>query len=701
MKNACLFLIILFFGLPLTAQQDSSRLDIGWLTLDRNFMQSLTVKGSDLQKMPFVYLSDAIRAWFYGAYTVPGTLAYVVDGNPETDVNLYPIYDIEEVTLVMNAVGAAAYGSSQQYLVVVTTKRGKEKQGFRVSAQAGPVNANGNGVKTFTNVYHQYFVSGYSHSEKLDYGFSADWVRDVSPSSSGSGHSETTPLNLQRLRLNGYLRWEPVKGQRVELGIGYIPQRIDANLDSSYQINWSVRGHMLAPQLNWKGDLLPGLCEEFRAGFIASSTDLSQLWNDGTNYGGILSKNQASHYFVQERLGYKLEKGAWAFRPVVNLFYDHIDEKSALGTATFDFLRTPPIFHPPVLPPLQEQKGDQLFLTPSVELAWRHAINLQVGAAANLHGGVSDTAYAKLLPFATLGVDVFGFGASSRRKSSLVLSGSYAERTQVFVDDYSMIDLSGGGGGYSLADVSRSKYTYEFAAAFGGGVIDTLISQLVPTHYPNRFKVYQAGIRFATGKMFWVNYSYEHREFLVPGNMESLVPSYGLPGVGSAVVPQFRSDLHHIDVRVKLKGTKSLVWETGLGATALRSKSYYDNAALFSGSGNNFFTQFAYPTGDVNPAKISWTGGFVNRLSVGSFEAGLDILYHFGETVYPSGLYGTYAAHKQNSVMVPNIFAGYQWKLHHGQSLEVFIDSRGLVRSKTSDLPDNRRYYTVGGSLAL
>ncbi|MBS1667139.1 MAG: hypothetical protein JST58_07180 [Bacteroidetes bacterium] len=696
MRNACLSLILLFLGISLSAQQDSSRLDIGWLTLDRNLTQTLSVKGSDLEKMPFVNLSDAVRAWFYGAYTVPGTLAYVVDGNPVTDVNLYPIYDIEEVTLVMNAVGAAAYGSSQQDLVLVTTKRGKQKQGFRLVGQAGPVNANANGVKTFTNIYQQYLVSGYGHSEKFDYGLSADWVRDVYPSPSASVRHETTPLNLQRLRLNGYLRWEPVKGQILQLGIGYMPQQIDANVDSSDQINWRGRGHLLAPQLSWKGNLLPRLQEEFRAGIIRSSTDFSQLWNDGVNYGGILSKNQVSHFFAQERLGYKLEKGIWTFRPAVNLFYDHIDEKSAFATGTFDLLSPIPLILPPVLPPLQEQIGDQLFLTPSVELGWRQIINLQVGAASNLHAGSSDTAYAKLLPYASLGVDVFGFGASSHRKSSLVLSGSYAERAQMFIDDYSMMDLSSNGGSYSLADVSRQKYVNIFEAAVGGGRIDTIFSQQVPTHYPNRFKVYQAGIRFTLGKIFWANYSYERKEFLVPGTMLALVPYYGLPAEGSAVAPLFKSDRHHIDVRLRITVKKSLVWETGLGATALRSKYYYNYRALYSGTGPNFFNQFVNPNGDLNPAKLSWTGGFVNRLSMGSFEAGLDILYHFGETVY-----GLYSNHKQNSVMSPNIFAGYHWKLRHGQTLGFFIDSRGLFRSQTSDLPDNRRYYTVGGSLGL
>ncbi len=54
-------------------------------------------------RMPFANLSDALAAWFYGAYTQPVDLQYVVDGNPVSDVNSYSVYDIEEVVLVENA----------------------------------------------------------------------------------------------------------------------------------------------------------------------------------------------------------------------------------------------------------------------------------------------------------------------------------------------------------------------------------------------------------------------------------------------------------------------------------------------------------------------------------------------------------------------------------------------------------------------
>jgi len=51
--------------------------------------------------------------------------------------------------------------------------------------------------------------------------------------------------------------------------------------------------------------------------------------------------------------------------------------------------------------------------------------------------------------------------------------------------------------------------------------------------------------------------------------------------------------------------------------------------------------------------------------------------------------------------MVPNIYAGYHWRLGESKVLELFLDSRELVRSKGNDLLDERRYYTVGGKLTL
>jgi hypothetical protein len=162
------------------AQYDSSRLDVGYLSFKKEFTQTITIKGSDLEKMPFSNLSDALSALLYGAYSQPGALQYVVDGNPVSDVNAYSVYDIDEVVLVQNAAALALTPGGLQEMVLIRTRRGKGKSGVTGAAQTGLVNASGNGVHTDTRIYHNYYVGAWHNMD-----------------------------NLQRERLNGYLTWRP------------------------------------------------------------------------------------------------------------------------------------------------------------------------------------------------------------------------------------------------------------------------------------------------------------------------------------------------------------------------------------------------------------------------------------------------------------------------------------------------------------
>src|SRR5580698_400138 len=112
------------------AQDDSSRLDNGYMSLKKEFTQTISIEGSDLEKMPFANLSDAIAAWLYGAYTQPATLQYFVDGSPVTDVNAYSVFDVEEVVLVENAAAMVNTAETQQEVVLIRTRRGNGKTGL-------------------------------------------------------------------------------------------------------------------------------------------------------------------------------------------------------------------------------------------------------------------------------------------------------------------------------------------------------------------------------------------------------------------------------------------------------------------------------------------------------------------------------------------------------------------------------------------
>lgn len=707
MKKITALLAVLLLVLSGRAQQDSSRIDIGWLSLDKGLTQTISIKGEDLEKMPFVNLSDAIAAWLYGAYTTPSMLAYVVDGNPVTDVNIYPIFDIEEVEFVENAAAGAAYGAGQQELVVITTKRGKGKCGLRAAGQAGLVNSNGNGVSTYTNVYHQYYLGGYKNFDKVSYGVSADWIRDVVPVASGSGNEVTTPFELRRWRLSGYLVWRLAKGNTIELRMGYAPQRIDQSVDSatnpwSYETTRRQSGHLLEPSLFWRSELLPGLTSELRVVYLGSTstvsfrdldTTLGSYYQNVAQDYGYLTEARVSQMLVRERLGYTLPAGKWRFQPNLNFSGDRIDEKSAYAysnvVSTGSGIQQ---VAGPVPGPLQELKSNVLFLTPAVDIGLGRALDLQLGVQMNVNHG-RDTGSRNTFPFASLGVDVLHFGHSTGG-SSLKFFGSYAQRTQVFVDDYSLTDLSGGGAAYSLAAVNRPRYTYEFFGAGNGITTDTIISQNVPIRYPSVFWTWEAGVSYVTaGERLRLGYTFERRNFMT-GSQAAFIAQN--PASSVAIVPEWRSSLHHIDIRFAVVSQKECTWETGLNATALKVQEYL--VWLINGSTASLFTIQEPSAGDVYPSHLSWTGGWVNRLRVGGFRAGIDLLYHFGESVYDPN---TGVISKINSLLVPNIYAGYRWKLAKAREVELFVASRGLVRNKSNDLLDERRYYTLGGNFTL
>lgn len=705
MKNATLSITLTLLFLGVRAQ-DSSRYDIGNINLNKDFTPSITIRGEDLEKMPFVNLSDAISAWLYGVYTRPGMLAYVVDGDPVTDVNIYPIYDIEKVTLVEHAAGGAAYGGTQQQLVLITTRRGKGKGGMRAAAQIGAVNRNGDGTSTFTNFYHQYYIGAYRNLGKLSFGVSADWVMDVWPQSSGSTDQVVTPENLQRWRLNGYLRWMPARGNVIELGMGYATQQEAEVLDSStpgpteFELVRSFgHSHLLVPRLSWHLDLFPGLKNELHAQVLGSSGHSSYHQVDSTVTIPITVQTLADtnvsrvgQLMFRDRLSYDWRGGDWYIGPALDLSYQHIVERNAYALSSYAYsgYTTPPVLTDPPLGPIQEKTGDLLFMTPAVELGWRKMVDLQAGAQVNL-SSTRDAAARTVLPFASIAAHLI-----KDTTGTWTIFGSYAQRALVFLDDYSMSDLSDGGAPYSLANVYLSKQIPVVTGSSGG--TDTF---LVHTVYPATFWTWDAGLSFASpnGRLH-LQYTFEKRIFLAGGETE-------LIGIGAGIITldSWKSSLNHLDVRWKAVDTKDMRWLMDLNLTVLTNKEYDYYSPNFSWTGALFSTSSGPGTfGDVPGARTSWTGGVVNRWQLGRFTGGLDLSYHFGELIHLAGAsFGQTTGPRLNTVLVPNIYAGYRWKLGVGM-LELFLDSRGLLRTQRadqSDVLDSRRYYTIGGTYSL
>jgi hypothetical protein len=264
--------------------------------------------------------------------------------------------------------------------------------------------------------------------------------------------------------------------------------------------------------------------------------------------------------------------------------------------------------------------------------------------------------------------------------SSLRLFGSYARRTVSNFAGYGLSDLSYGpevANPFTLITPNNGVYGIGGGSFFASGSAKSDLG------------VGEAGGSFSTWKdRLLVQYNFEQRNYLTGIWLQVAYIA------NTTYFAEIESIQHHVDMRVKILDGKGLRWQSDLTMTMLRNRvkdSFLVGHAIIS-------------FGDLSPNPYSEVGGWVNRIEVRGFTAGLDLLYHFGETklvpVYPGGDV-VQANGKQNSVVVPNIYAGYGWRQPGVGMLEFFVESRGLVHSGNGDLTDGRRYYTIGGKLTM
>src|ERR1700679_1243616 len=165
--------LLLFILIPLcffkaSAQTDTSSYDLGRISVKKDFTQTVTIKGSDLEHYQFSDLADAINVWLYGTYTNAGSVVYVINGNIATDVNAYSIYDVDEITLVQSALAQVSGTGTEQQMIVIKLKTNRqEKQGVSAAGQTSLVNSRNlnknDGLKSTTGIYNQYYVSAFKN----------------------------------------------------------------------------------------------------------------------------------------------------------------------------------------------------------------------------------------------------------------------------------------------------------------------------------------------------------------------------------------------------------------------------------------------------------------------------------------------------------------------------------------------------------
>jgi hypothetical protein len=696
MRTRTLSLAAMLLGctVHVIAQNDTTYLNTGYLQLKKEFTQTITIKGSDLERMPFANLSEALSPWLMGAYTQPGAIQYVVDGNPVVDVNSYSIHDIEEVVLVENAAALGATAGNQRQLVLIKTRRGTGAYGIKATAQTGLVNTGGSDNRP----WHDYYASGWLNLTKFSAGVSGNWQRDVYPLGNTS-EREVTPFNIGRWRLNSYLDWRPDDNNHIEYTLNFASGELAYLFDSlkvpaPLPIDSSGSGHqqLVTMGLRWQGDWLKGLHNEFMTTYLLSKYSALDyathaVPNDTTAemYYQDQSLHRSHHLWVRDQLSYKIgsDDDDWHLEPSLNVSFEHLEEFAGnLENPAFVNL------YPPGSPPPTNITGgaawedntpsDIFFLTPSLEMSFRDVVDLKTG----LQWAPSQWIYAPAdhyLPFASLTLDLARM-VNPNGDSRLQLFGSYAQRAVESIHDYSLLDVSNG----LFVDPAtpgralNPPFPFYLGAVYTGPpanyrpVIDSLFTYsqpVTPTPAP-QYWAWSTGIRYTGwGGRLQAQYYFERRNYSTSGILFTSATD-SVP-----VFPQWISTLHHADIRATLLEGPGLRWMSSLNLTLLRS-SVQPIPGLRLEPGKPV-------VGDIAPNPYSWTGGWVNRLQVGDITAGLDLLYY------------------RNSFILPNIYAGHIWHLPKDQTLEFFLESRGPIRSDPSGLFDQRRYYTIGGKFYL
>lgn len=677
-----------------TAQQDSGYLNAGYLSLRKELTQQVSIKGEDLEKMPFTNLSDALAAWLYGAYTQPSGLIFIVDGNTVSDVNAYSVFDVEEVILVENAAALATTAAGQQEVVLIRTRRWKGKSGITAAAQGGLVNVSG--YHPTARWYQHFYAAAYRNWDKISIGMSADYLRDVFPDTL-SGHRTNTPQELERWRLNAYFDWRFNKRNLVELTMTYAPQQAKEAWDSVEQPadNWfsnNASQRLVVPHLSWHSDIATGLHNELQATYLhggITGGGKSSSFNGGTFGDGFEATHDRSttyHLLLWDRLEYRGKIGGVDVTPSVNASYEYSRDRDSSSFFSGDELSSGGLGTNQVYTAGYEifrSNSKFLFLTPAVDFSYKTAFDLQAGVlveAGKQHGPGNRQGF----PFVSLLLDPLRM-ARENRESNLRLFGSYAQRTGSTVMDYMLPDI-----GQFSASGATSLTTGLPINAIGG--ISTGTLGFGSPFKPPVYWVGQAGAAYS----FWkdrvvAQYTFERRNYTTG---VSILGAAGINGTASYLLfPEVRSSMHRVDVRVKILDGVGLRWMSGINMTMLRNNvddnvaPYYEIAAI----------------GDVAPSAWSETGGWVNRINIKGFTAGLDVLYHFGETeiLQPAYSWQITRGAKRNSVLVPNIYAGYGWRVAGIGVVEFFLESRGAIRNSPNDLSDGRRYYTLGGKMSI
>lgn len=662
--------------------QDStatSTLTLARVSLKKEFTQSITIKGTDLERMPFASLSDALQAWGYGYSSGNTNIVYAVDGVMINDVNVYSKYDIEEVVLVQNAVSTLNGAVATQILALVKTRKsGPKPSGFTVAGQSYQVRAdpkqssNTPTVESTKNYFHNYHIGGYLNSKTVQFTLSANYLRDVAPSFPATDVRVVQPQHNDRFGFNASLHTQLGRAHELTFRINATPQsgeyevrRNGGTPVSDYYNLYREKTTIINPSVGLKSTLLPGFINELTASFGTGKgkADVEREVKNGQggieNYYQAHSTTKAKQWVIMDNITYHAPlNNDWSLDPSLNLFYRHVkyDMESAsitvtpgggLGGATNITTNT------------MGQKGGIFLLTPSVNLYYRKSFNFQAGVQTNL-SKTNGTDINKVLPFATTSIDVVKLFRPNG-STSLQLFGSVGQSD-------------------NLGDYRLNLETTLYIPTIG---FVSYLPVIIPFQKKTTLWNWQTGTRLGlwNGRLA-LNYAYESRSYI----SAMVVEMRGNPNP-SIVYAELLSRSHTINLQWQVLNRQSLNWRTSLSATTAKQKIQNLQTGI----------PITPLPGTSLSRKNSWTGGWANRFAFRHLTVGMDVLYLFNPDATSPGLTST----RIDAVSMANVYLGYVFPLNSNRTVELYANSRNPLQDKDLKNIESYKYYGLGFKATL
>ena len=644
---------------------DSAYFNLGRVKLLKSSTQHVTVKAEDLQRFPSANLSEAVNVWFSGFFSDAGTLVYVIDGNLATDVNQYPVYDIEEITFIQNAVTQLNGVSQQQQLVLVTTKRNLTgnsgitavAQGSLVKLQTNRIGSNAS--STGSNAYYQqYHLSAYKNINQVHFGVSANYLRDVMPGFNISTRTDLVNPQIKRWRFNGYFNARLWEGTVLDVTGGYVPQnnsqqigqQASAAVISQAEIN--SKENLYNGSLNLHSQLLPGLTNELRGVYNNYTNDYNSnsfvLYYTGAtpnHYSSTTTTNaKMRDVVIYDELRYSKTSGNFTFSPAVNFNYRNIKNSTLTSTANSNSSYSQN---------RSSLDGKTYLLTPTLTVSYNSAASLTAGFVQFLNStsGVVDAKPKKFFPFVTASANVSKLIDTGARVNVNVY-GSYAVNNRLN-DTHTTLSFF---------------YPYSVTANYNSFATNIAVSDYING---KNFKTFTLG---STVGLFQnkleLSYNYDNRKsfssvYYLYNNNQSFL-----------YLADTRYKTHRIGVGYNWIKQDNINWKTQINATNLKQEI------------------LSAPVGNIiilNTFNRAWTGGWTNRLQYKNFVGGIDLLYLFGKN--NGSISSTLDL---DSFALQNLYAGWRIKTSKLKGLEVYASGRNLFQNKQSVLPDYRRYIGIG-----